>query len=73
LSENSGFGYNEMMNMPLNRLLGLENQREKIIEERNKKQAEEQEKQQNGGGIHGAMTIPSMSSMMSQARSMMHV
>ena len=59
--------------MPLNRLLGLENQREKIIEERNKKQAEEQEKQQNGGGIHGAMTTPSMSSMMSQARSMMHV
>lgn len=62
-----------MMNMPLNRLLGLENQREKIIEERNKKQAEEEEKQQNGGGIHGAMTVPSMSSMMSQARSMMHV
>ena len=60
--------------MPLNRLFGLENQREKIIEERNKKQAEEQEKQQNGGGgIHGAMTVPSMSSMMSQARSMMHV
>ena len=59
--------------MPLNRLLGLENQREKIIEERNKKQAEEEEKQQNGGGIHGAMTVPSMSSMMSQARSMMHV
>ena len=59
-----------MMNMPLNRLFGLENQREKIIEERNKKQAEEQE---NGGGIHGAMTVPSMSSMMSQARSMMHV
>lgn len=62
-----------MMNMPLNRLFGLENQREKIIEERNKKQAEEQEKQQNGGGIHGAMTVSSMSSMMSQARSMMHV
>lgn len=62
-----------MMNMPLNRLFGLENQREKIIEERNKKQVEEQEKQQNGGGIHGAMTVPSMSSMMSQARSMMHV
>ena len=62
-----------MMNMPLNRLLGLENQREKIIEERNKKQAEEQEKQQNGDGIHGAMTVPSMSSMMSQARRMMHV
>ena len=59
--------------MPLNRLLGLENQREKIIEERNKKQAEEQEKQQNGCGIHEAMTVPSMSSMMSQARSMMHV
>lgn len=59
--------------MPLNRLFGLENQREKIIEERNKKQAEEQEKQQNGGGIRGAMTVPSMSSMMSQARSMMHV
>lgn len=73
MSENSGFGYNEMMNMPLNRLFGLENQREKIIEERNKKQAEEQEKQQNGSGIHGAMTVPSMSSMMSQARSMMHV
>ena len=62
-----------MMNMPLNRLFGLENQREKTTEERNKKQAEEQEKQQNGGGIHGAMTVPSMSSMMSQARSMMHV
>lgn len=61
------------MNMPLNRLFGLENQREKIIEERNKKQAEEQEKQQNGGGIYGAMTVPSMSSMMSQARSMMRV
>ena len=61
------------MNMPLNHLFGLENQREQIIEERNKKQAEEQEKQQNGGGIHGAMTVPSMSSMMSQARSMMHV
>ena len=53
-----------MMNMPLNRLLGLENQREKIIEERNKKQAEEQEKQQNGGGIHGAMTVPNNPSNM---------
>lgn len=73
MSENSGFGFDELMHMPMQYLLGLERQREKIIEERNKKQEEEQEKQQNGGGIHGAMTIPNMSSMMSQARSMMHV
>jgi hypothetical protein len=70
LSENTGFGFNELMHVPMEYLTGLEKQREKIIEERNKKQEEEQKE---NGGISGAVSLPNMSSLMSQARNMMHV
>lgn len=70
MSENTGFGFDELMHMSMSYLQGLEKQRELIIEERNKKQ-EEQEK--DTPGISGAYSVPNINSMMSQARSMMHV
>ncbi len=57
--------------MPMEYLQGLEIQREKIIEERNKKQEEDQK--ENNGITGASYTVPNMSSLMSQARNMMHV
>jgi hypothetical protein len=67
LSRDCGFGYDEMMKMPTEILLGLWNVKRKTLEEE-KEQEREAHESQNAGS---KMSVPSMSSMMSQARSMM--
>ena len=60
LNENNGFSYEEMLRMPMEILIGFYNVKEKILEER-KKEEEESENQ--------SPNVPSVSSLMSQARS----
>lgn len=61
LNENNGFSYEEMLRMPFEILLGFFNVKEKILEERKKAEEEAQDEQQGH--------VPSVSSMMAQAKS----
>lgn len=56
-----------MMKMPTEILLGLWNTKRKTLEEENEQEREAHESQSTGP----KMSVPSMSSMMSQAKSMM--
>ena len=57
-----------MMAMPAHILIGLWNQKRKVLEERIEEERKQQEKQKSESGIS---SMPNPSSMMSQAQGMM--
>lgn len=68
LSKNTSMSWNDLKGFQFHFVLGMMNSLSNIFEKERKAQEKAQAEQQSSSG---SMSVPSMSSMMSQARSMM--
>ena len=68
MSEKTGFTYADMMAMPAHILIGLWNQKRKVLEERIEEERRQQENQQTNSSMPNMSTA---NSMMGQAKNIM--